>query len=135
MDREKIHKNSYIVSPIFKKFIIKTLGVWCRGFLACAGLSTIKTFLVYNGHLVGEEFSRSGFPFGVLSISFLLRLYIVHLFLYDMVHVGIQLINLLTIVHPWCDGHSTSINACRVWGIRVGDQVSRRKLHTHVHLD
>lgn len=87
--------HTYIVSPIFKKFIIKTLGVWCRGFLACIGLLTIKTFLVYNGHLVGEEFSRSGFPFGVFSISFLLRPYIVHLLLYDMVQIGIQLITLL----------------------------------------
>ena len=87
--------HTYIVTPIFKKFTIKTLGVWCQGFLACAGLSTIKTFLVYNGHHVGEEFSHSGFPFGVFSISFLLHLYIMHLLLYDMVHVGIQLINLL----------------------------------------
>ena len=35
----------------------------------------------------------------------------------------------LTTIHPWCDGHSTSINACGVWGVRVGVQVSRRELH------
>ena len=34
-----------------------------------------------------------------------------------------------------CGGHSISINASRVWGARVGVQVSRRKIHTHIHLD
>ena len=87
--------HTYIVSPTFKKFIIKILGVWCWGFLACVGLLTIKIFLVYNGHLFGEEFSCGGFPFGVFSINFLFDLYIVHLLRYDMVHVGIQKINLL----------------------------------------
>ena len=36
---------------------------------------------------------------------------------------------------PQCGGHSTSINACREWGARAGVQVSRRELHTHIHLD
>ena len=40
-----------------------------------------------------------------------------------------------TIVHPWCGGHSTSINACGVWGVRVGVQVSRREFHTYIHLN
>ena len=26
----------------------------------------------------------------------------------------------MTAAYPWCDGHSTSINACGVWGARVG---------------
>ena len=39
------------------------------------------------------------------------------------------------IAHPWCDGHFTSINACEVWGARVGIQVSKREFHTHIHLD
>ena len=34
-----------------------------------------------------------------------------------------------------CGGHSTSINACRVWVARAGVQVSRREFHTHIHLD
>ena len=25
-----------------------------------------------------------------------------------------------TTAHPWCDGHSTSISACGVWGVRAG---------------
>ena len=41
----------------------------------------------------------------------------------------------LTAVHPWCDGHSTSISAYGVWGVRAGVQVSRREFHTHIHLD
>ena len=37
--------------------------------------------------------------------------------------------------HTWCNGHSTSINACEVWGVRTGVQVFRRELHTHIYLD
>ena len=35
----------------------------------------------------------------------------------------------------WCSGHSISIIACGVWGVRVRVQVSRRDRHTHIHLD
>ena len=44
---------------------------------------------------------------------------------------------LITTAHPWCDGHSTSISACGVWGVgvRAEVQVSRRELHTHIHID
>ena len=28
-----------------------------------------------------------------------------------------------TTAYPWCDGHSTSISACRVWGVRARVQV------------
>ena len=41
----------------------------------------------------------------------------------------------LTTAHSWCDGHSTDISACEVWGERAKVQVSRRKFHTHIHLD
>ena len=34
-----------------------------------------------------------------------------------------------------CNGHSTSISVCGVWEARVGVLVSRRELHTHIHLD
>ena len=34
-----------------------------------------------------------------------------------------------------CDDHSTNINACEVWGVRVRFQVSRGEVHTHIHLD
>ena len=37
------------------------------------------------------------------------------------------------IAHPWCDGHFTSISACEVWGVRVGIQVFKRELYTHIH--
>ena len=40
-----------------------------------------------------------------------------------------------TTAHPWCDGYSTSISTYGVWGARVGVQVSKRELHTHIHLD
>ena len=40
-----------------------------------------------------------------------------------------------TTVHPWCDGYSTSISACRVWGARVEIQVFRREFYTPIHLD
>ena len=101
MDRER-ERGTDILSlthtlshPSSKNSPLKPLEYDVRVFQLALGLSTIKTFLVYNGHHVGEEFSHSGFPFGVFSISFLLHLYIMHLLLYDMVHVGIQLINLL----------------------------------------
>ena len=42
---------------------------------------------------------------------------------------------LKTTAHPWCGGHCTSINACKVWGARVEVQVSRREFHTHIYLD
>ena len=41
----------------------------------------------------------------------------------------------MTTALPWCDGHSTSISVCGVWGERVGVQVSKRELHTHIYLD
>ena len=37
--------------------------------------------------------------------------------------------------HLWCDGHSTSISACEVWGVRAGVQVSKREFHTYIHLN
>ena len=46
-----------------------------------------------------------------------------------------QLSSLNTTAHPWWYGHSTSMSACGVWGIRVGVQVSRSELHTHIHLN
>ena len=42
---------------------------------------------------------------------------------------------IVTTAYSWCDGHSTSIGACGVWGVRAGVQVSKRELHTHIHLD
>ena len=44
-------------------------------------------------------------------------------------------IHINTTIHPYCDDHFTSISACGVWGVRAGIQVSRRELHTHIHLD
>ena len=41
-------------------------------------------------------------------------------------------------MHFWHDDHSTNINICKVggWvGGRVGIQVLKRELHTHIHLD
>ena len=38
-------------------------------------------------------------------------------------------------MHPWCDNHSTSISAYRVWETRVLVQVSKKKLHIHIHLN
>ena len=35
----------------------------------------------------------------------------------------------------WCSGHSTSINAYGVWEAKAGVQISRKELHTHIHLD
>ena len=41
----------------------------------------------------------------------------------------------VTTAHPWCGGHLTNINACGVLGVRVGVQVSKKELYTHIHLD
>ena len=41
----------------------------------------------------------------------------------------------ITIAHPWYGGHSTSINVCGVWGVKVRVQISRREFHKHIHLD
>ena len=30
----------------------------------------------------------------------------------------------ITTAHPWCGGHSTSINTCGVWEVRAGEGVS-----------
>ena len=35
----------------------------------------------------------------------------------------------------WRGDHSTSINAYGVWGARIGIQISKRELYTHIHLD
>ena len=45
------------------------------------------------------------------------------------------MLKLVTTAHPWCDGHSTSISTYGVWRARTEIQVSRRKLHSHIHLD
>ena len=58
------------------------------------------------------------------KITFTIEIYLV---IYFHKHV--------TTAHPWCDGHSTSISACGVWGVRAGVQVSRREFHTHINLD
>ena len=39
-----------------------------------------------------------------------------------------------TTTHPWYDGHSTSISACRMWEKRSGFK-SPRGSFTHIHLD
>ena len=45
-----------------------------------------------------------------------------------------KLFNIIT-AHPWCDDHSTSINAYEVWRAREGVQVFRIEFQTHIHLD
>ena len=34
-----------------------------------------------------------------------------------------------------CNCHSISISVCKVSEVRSGIQVSKRELHTHIHLD
>ena len=48
---------------------------------------------------------------------------------------GVINYNVFTTVHPYCDGHSISISVCEVWRAKIEVQVSRRELHTHIHLD
>ena len=50
-------------------------------------------------------------------------------------HTEIEIVSLNTTAHPWCGGHSTSISACGIWGVRAKVQISRREFHTHIHLD
>ena len=40
-----------------------------------------------------------------------------------------------TTAQLWCSGYSTSINACGVWGVKTGVQISKKELHTHIYLD
>ena len=40
-----------------------------------------------------------------------------------------------TTTHSWCGGYSTSISACEVWEATGRVQVSKRELHTLIHLD
>ena len=44
-------------------------------------------------------------------------------------------IYIYTTAYPRCDGHSISISACGVWGVRARVQISRKEFHTHIHLD
>ena len=38
--------------------------------------------------------------------------------------------------HLWQhSSHSTNINVCRVWWVRVGIQILRREFHAYIHLD
>ena len=37
----------------------------------------------------------------------------------------------MTTAHFWCDGHFTNINACEVWGVRIGIQVSRKEFYKY----
>ena len=38
-------------------------------------------------------------------------------------------------IYNMCSSHSTSTNACGVWGASVRVQVSKKELYTHIHLD
>ena len=40
-----------------------------------------------------------------------------------------------TTAHSWRNNHSTSISNCKMWKIRTEIQVSKKKPHTHIHLD
>ena len=37
--------------------------------------------------------------------------------------------------HPWYNGHSISISAYEVWGVRAEIQVYKRELYTYIHLN
>ena len=41
----------------------------------------------------------------------------------------------ITTAHFWYDSHSTSINTCELLGAKTEVQVSKKELHTHLHLD
>ena len=41
----------------------------------------------------------------------------------------------ITTAHFWYDSHSTSINTCEMLGTKIEVQVSKKELHTHLHLD
>ena len=45
-----------------------------------------------------------------------------------------RFLNYIT-AYSWCDSHSISISACRIWGIKAGVQVPRREFHTYIHVD
>ena len=42
--------------------------------------------------------------------------------------------NKYTIIHPWCDDHSTNISIYGAWGARAEIQVFKKELHTYIHL-
>ena len=46
-----------------------------------------------------------------------------------------QLDHPITTAYPLCDDHSTSISVSKVWEAKIGVQVSKRELHTYIHLD
>ena len=46
-----------------------------------------------------------------------------------------QLDHPITTAYSWCDNHSTSISVSKVWEAKIGVQVSKRELHTYIHLD
>ena len=56
-----------------------------------------------------------------------LSIFVLHVYLFNMYNC--------TTAHPWCDGHSISKSTCGVCGARAEIQVSRRELHTHIHLN
>ena len=43
--------------------------------------------------------------------------------------------SIFTTTYSWCDGHSISISACRVWRVKAEVQVFKREIYTHIHLD
>ena len=56
-----------------------------------------------------------------------LCIFVLHVYLFNMYNC--------TTAHPQCDGHSISKSTCGVCGARAEIQVSRRELHTHIHLN
>ena len=66
-------------------------------------------------------------PFNVHAFQ---RMYTIFFKMYSIMYI--QWIKIFTTAHG---GHSTRINACGVWGVRIGVQVFRREFHTYIHLD
>ena len=69
------------------------------------------------------------------EFSFFVYLFIFGIKLCWILFVLFKKDNPATTAHPWCNSHCISINACGVWGTRVGIQVFRRELHIYIHLD
>ena len=122
-------------------FIVKYKAWWfCLGFkigllaMAKCLVSKLKDLLVLGVclGLLDLALIESRFQISKHWQTNLFKLYADQIYIYIYIYISLK--TKVTTAHHWCDGHSTSINACGMWRVRAGVQVSKRELHTHIHL-
>ena len=75
---------------------------------------------LYKLHYLSSHFSTQPNKRVFYPSTFLPLLIFIPLDNSGLILVSNKKEKLMTTAHPWCSGHSTSINTCEVWEARIG---------------